>query len=133
MAAAGFADRSFPDGRVLRMCARSDETTAAQIGRGLGISRQGAGKIVAGLRERGYVTLEPSRTDAREKAVTLTPRARAFLAAHRRAAWTIEQRVHAELGDEAFDALGGLLEALGGDDQPRLRDYLRERTTLTEL
>ena len=32
LAAAGFADRGFPDGRALRFCAQSEEVTASQIG-----------------------------------------------------------------------------------------------------
>src|ERR1039458_2291101 len=69
LAAAGFDDRGFPDGRVLRMCSGPAETTIAQIGRELGITRQGASKNVASLRDRGYVTLSASATDGREKTV----------------------------------------------------------------
>ena len=72
MAAAGFADRAFPDGRVLRMCSGPEETTVSEIGRELGITRQGASKIVGGLREGRYVTVGPSATDGRERIVTLT-------------------------------------------------------------
>ncbi|HEY2562544.1 MAG TPA: hypothetical protein VGI44_02460, partial [Acidimicrobiales bacterium] len=43
----GFEDRGFPDGRVLRICSRIPEATISQIGRELGITRQGAGKVVA--------------------------------------------------------------------------------------
>jgi DNA-binding MarR family transcriptional regulator len=126
MAAAGFTDRGFPDGRVLRLCARSEEVTASQIGRELGITRQGAGKIVAGLRDRGYVTLGTSPGDGREKVVTLTPRARDYLAAQRSAARRIEQELRNQAGAEAFESLLGLLDALGGaQEHPRMRDYLR--------
>jgi DNA-binding MarR family transcriptional regulator len=133
MAAAGFPDRGFPDGRVLRMAARPGQVTASQIGRELGISRQGAGKIVAGLRDRGYVTLGPSPGDAREKVVALTPRARDYLAAHRAAARRIERDLREQVGAEGFGSLLGLLEALGGDeDQPRMRDYLRHALRLAD-
>src|SRR5882672_11311090 len=54
MAAAGFDERRFPDGRVLRMCSGPAGATTSQIGRELGITRQGAGKIVGSLRDRGY-------------------------------------------------------------------------------
>jgi DNA-binding MarR family transcriptional regulator len=131
MAAAGFADRGFPDGRVLRLCARSDEVTASQIGRELGITRQGAGKIVAGLRDRGYVTLGASPGDGREKMVTLTPRARDYLAAQYTAARRIERELRSQVGAEAFEGLLALLDALGGEeDQPRMRDYLRRALRL---
>jgi len=128
VAAAGFGDRAFPDGRVLRLC-QADETTISDIGRELGITRQGASKIVAGLRERRFVTLRTSTRDAREKIVRLTPRAVEYLAAQRRAARTVERQLRAELGQEAFDSLHALLDALGGAEELRMRDYLRKMGT----
>ena len=124
MAAAGFADRSFPDTRVLRLC-RDGEATVAQIGRELGITRQGAGKIVASLVARRYVTLKPSSADAREKLVTLTSRAVDYLAAQRAAARRIEREVRRRVGDDAFETFADVLGAIGGGEQPRMRDYVR--------
>jgi DNA-binding MarR family transcriptional regulator len=124
LAAAGFPDRRFPDGRVLRLCDRTEGVTPSQIGRELGITRQGAGKIVAGLRDRGYVNLEPSSSDGREKVVTLTSRARDYLDAQRNAALRIERQLYEEVGSDSFDSLTRLLAALDGPSQPRLRDYL---------
>ncbi len=128
MAAAGFADRRFPDGRVLRLCSTTSGATISQIGRELGITRQGASKIVASLRDRRYVKLTPSPTDRREKVVELTSRATDFLAAHRKATRRIERQLRAEVGAEGFDGLDRLLRALGGDEQPRMSDYLRQTT-----
>ncbi len=125
MAAAGFADSWFPDGRVLRICSRCSDATISQIGRELGITRQGASKIVASLRERGYVTLTHSASDRREKEIVLTPRAHAYLAAYRKGARAIDARLRDDVGAVAFEALGRLLNALGAPEQPRLRDYLR--------
>jgi len=130
MAAAGFDDRRFPDGRVLRICSRSDEVTISKIGRELGITRQGASKVVAGLRDRKYVTVNPSATSGREKVVQLTPLAFEYLGAQRAAARTIERGLRLELGDELVDSLGRLLDALGGEDQPSLRDYLWQSSRL---
>jgi DNA-binding MarR family transcriptional regulator len=123
MAAGGFTERQFPDGRVLRMC-RKTPTSISQIGRELGITRQGAHKIVSSLRDRDYVTLHPSPTNRSEKLVELTPRAHEYLTAHRNAAKKIERQLHTDIGDDAFAALTRLLDALGGDDQPRLADYV---------
>jgi DNA-binding MarR family transcriptional regulator len=125
LAAAGFGDRGFPDGRVLRICSMSADATISQIGRELGMTRQGASKIVASLRDRRYVTLSASATDAREKIVQLTPRASEYLEAHRKAARDIERQLRTEVGPDAFDSLYLLLDTLGGDEQPRLSDYLR--------
>jgi DNA-binding MarR family transcriptional regulator len=132
LAAAGFADRGLPDGRVLRICARSPEATISAIGRELGISRQGAAKLVASLRDRGYVTLDPSPDSGREKRIALTPRAQEYLTAHRAAARRIEQRLRMQLGEDAYGGLLLLLEALGQDDQPRMLDYLRRATRATD-
>jgi DNA-binding MarR family transcriptional regulator len=125
MAAAGFADRGFPDGRVLRLCSRSAGLTAARIGRELGISRQGAGKIVAALLDGGYVTLGTSPGDGREKVVTLTPRGTGYLTAQRAAVHRIQDQIRESVGADAYDSLYALLEALDGETQPGLRDYLR--------
>jgi DNA-binding MarR family transcriptional regulator len=133
LAAAGFDERRFPDGRVLRICSHSAEATISQIGRELGITRQGASKIVATLRDRRYVTLKASATDGREKIVELTPRAIEYLAARRKAAREIESQLRTEIGADGFDSLYLLLEALGGDEQPRMSDYLRKATDFDTL
>ena len=124
LAAAGFADHRLSDLRVLRICSSSPETTISQIGRELGITRQGAGKIVASLRTRGYVTLIGSPTDGREKIVKPAQRAIEYLAAHKEAAREIERRIRAEIGAQAFDALYMLLDALTRDEPLHMRDYL---------
>jgi DNA-binding MarR family transcriptional regulator len=126
MARAGFADRRFPDGRVLRLCANTSNITIAAIGRELGISRQGAAKIVKSLEDRGYVTVRRSPTSGREKLVEITARARDYLQAQRTAARAIERRLRSRLGPEPFAALDALLDALGAHEETRMRDYLRE-------
>jgi DNA-binding MarR family transcriptional regulator len=119
LAAAGFGDRGFPDRRVLRLCIGAADVTISQIGRELGITRQGASRIVAGMRDRGYVTLSPSATDGRRKIVKPTRRAIEFTAAQREAARRIEARIRGELGDDALDALYELLDALAAEDPPQ--------------
>ena len=134
LAAAGFRDRSSPpDGRVLRLCSGAAPVTISELGRELGITRQGASKIVAGLRDRGYVTLSPSPTDRREKIVTLTAHARAYLRARHAAVRRLEARLRRELGDQAFDGLHGLLAALAGQDRVGFaEELLREPAGLWE-
>lgn len=127
MARAGFGPRSFPDGRVLRLCARSSEVTISDVGRALGVTRQAASKTVGGLCAQGYVTLTPSAADRREKLVLLTDRATDYLAAQRAAARRIERRLRQSIGDGAFEGLRALLDELG-HDQPRLRSYLAGTT-----
>jgi DNA-binding MarR family transcriptional regulator len=127
LAAAGFRDRSSPDRRVLRLCSGPEPVTISEIGRDLGITRQGASKIVAGLRDRGYVTLSPSPTDGREKIVTLTPHALAYLSAERTAGQRIEAQLRRELGDQAFDSLQQFLEVLGSEDAAAFADELEHQ------
>jgi DNA-binding MarR family transcriptional regulator len=125
MAVAGFSDRRFPDGRVLHLCAQREIVTASDIGRELGMTRQGAGKIVAALQDRGYITLRSSSGDRREKVLRLTPRARAYLDAQRAATRKIERDLRKQMGVMGFESLITLLDALSGEDPPRMREYLR--------
>lgn len=133
LAAAGFGERGFPDGRVLRLCTDAPHVTISQVGRELGITRQGASKIVASLRDRGYVALSPSPTDGREKIVRPTRRAVEFLSAQREAARRIEGRIRSQLGDDALEGLYQLLDALGEEDQRRRPDYLRAPASVAGL
>ena len=120
MAEAGFGERGFPDGRVLRMCAGEAGSTISAIGRELGITRQGASKAVAHLCDRGYVVVADSTTSKREKSVVLTRLGVDYLAQQRTAARAIEDELRAELGDGAIAALGALLVALDTGEGVRL-------------
>ena len=126
MAAAGFDDRRFPDGRVLRMCSVTAGMTVAGVGRQVGISRQGAAKIVGNLRDRGYVEVGDSPTSGREKTVSLTPRGLDYLDAQRQAVRSIDRRLRGELGDEGVAHLRRLLEVLGAEGDLRMSDYLNK-------
>ena len=130
MAEAGFADRRFPDGRVLRLCSARGGATISAIGRELGITRQGASKVVKHLRERDYVTVTDSATSGREKTVTVTSRGNDYLRAQRAAARAIEDEVRGSLGDAAFTGLLSLLAVLDHDGQERMRAYLRRSSRL---
>ncbi len=130
MAEAGFGQRSFPDGRVLRMCSGEAGSTISAIGRELGITRQGASKVVTHLCDRGYVVIADSTTSKREKSVVLTALGSDYLAHQRAAARVIEDGLRAELGDAAFTALGTLLDALDAGEALRLRAYLRRSSSI---
>jgi DNA-binding MarR family transcriptional regulator len=125
MAVAGFAERRFPDGRVLRLCSEPQGSTISGIGRMLGITRQGAAKVVGHLRDRGYVSVADSATSGREKSVTLNPRGAEYLATERMAARGIERRLRSEIGDIGFDALYSLVGVLGEGEHVRMRTYLQ--------
>jgi DNA-binding MarR family transcriptional regulator len=97
------------------------DVTISAIGRELGITRQAASKIVAGGRDRGYVSLSPSPTDGREKIVRLTARALDYLTAQRAAERRIAAQLRRELGPDAFDGLSRLLDVLGAREAPPSR------------
>ncbi len=125
MAEAGFEERRFPDGRVLRMCAGQTGVTISAVGRELGITRQGASKVVEHLRDRGYVSVTDSATSGREKSIATTPRGTAYLQAQRTAARSIEDALKAEIGEAAISGLLAVLEALDPGESGRLGPYLR--------
>ena len=125
MADAGFGERRFPDGRVLRLCSVQGGSTISAIGRELGITRQGAGKVVGHLRDRGYVSVADSPTSKREKSVMITSRGVDYLRTQRAAARAIDDGLRAALGESGFSALHALLDALDDREVTRLRTYLR--------
>jgi DNA-binding MarR family transcriptional regulator len=100
-------------------------STISAIGRELGITRQGASKVVGHLSDRGYVSVADSPTSKREKSVILTSRGSDYLKAQRTAARRIEDELRAEFGDAALSGLFALLDALDHGEQTRLRTYLQ--------
>ncbi len=129
MADAGFGDRRLPDGRVLRVCLDPAGSAISAIGRELGISRQGAGRVVAHLRERGYVTAVDSPTSDREKSVKVTVRGTECLRAQQRVTRAIDDQFRVELGPVGFSGLLALLDALDQGEQVRMRTYLQTSTS----
>lgn len=55
-----------------------NELTVAQIGRIIGISRQGAHKCAKGLIERGYIIIENQDVNSRDKILSLTEKGLRF-------------------------------------------------------
>lgn len=134
LAAAGFGDRRFPDGLILRLCRDGQDVTISQIGRELSMTRQGASKLVAGLSERGYVTVDKSSTDAREKVVRPTLRARAYLEAAIAARRELDAELRRQLGDDAIEALHALIAQLAGAEPSDLSQAWREaRAEITKF
>jgi DNA-binding MarR family transcriptional regulator len=125
MADAGFGERRFPDARVLRLCSGQAGSTISAIGRELGITRQGAGKVVTHLCDRGYLSVADSPTSKREKSVMLTSRGVDYLQTQRAAARAIEDELKAALGESCFSALRALLDALDDGERTRMSTYLR--------
>ena len=87
--------------------------TISDIGRQFDVSRQAASKIVAELRERGYMQVTASTTDQREKVVELTPKAIEHVTARLRAAGELDRAIRERIGDAGLDELYKVLEAVG--------------------
>lgn len=78
------AERGHPDARpihgfALQAIGREGVTTS-ELGRRLGVSKQGAAKTAAGLESVGYITREPDPEDARAVLLKPTPRGIEMLA-----------------------------------------------------
>ncbi|WP_067477395.1 MarR family winged helix-turn-helix transcriptional regulator [Actinomadura hibisca] len=88
-----------------------DGTTAVELGRTLGVSKQAAGKTVDALERTGYVERGTDPRDARRKVVRLTAHGVDALARSARIFDEIRARWAAELGDDQLRALeAGLTE-----------------------
>jgi DNA-binding MarR family transcriptional regulator len=128
MAVAGFDDRKFPDGRILRLCSEGAGSTISGIGRESGMTRQGAGKVVNRLHHLGYISVSDSPTSGREKVVTITASGLRYLEEQRHAVRAIEEELRTELGDDVLASLQLLLGMLDQGGDLRLRAYLGRST-----
>lgn len=97
-----------------------DGTTAAELGRRLGVSKQAAGKTVDGLERLGYVERGTDPRDARRKTVRLTARGTDCLARSARIFDGLRARWAAALGDERMRAFESDLRVMTPPGAPWL-------------
>jgi DNA-binding MarR family transcriptional regulator len=76
----GFQDYRRSDPLVMRSL-RSGAVALGSLGVTLGLTRQGARKVVSALVERNYARVIPSTLDSRRRIVELTPRGEDYLRA----------------------------------------------------
>lgn len=95
-------------------------TTAAELGRRLGISKQAAGKTIDTLEQLGYLERGPDPGDARRKVVRLTGRATDALALSARIFDDLRARWAEILGTERLRALEADLRRVTPRDPWRL-------------
>jgi DNA-binding MarR family transcriptional regulator len=95
-------------------------TTAAELGRRLGISKQAAGKTIDTLEQLGYLQRGPDPADARRKVVRLTDRAIDALALSARIFDDLRARWAEILGTERLRALEADLRRVTPRDPWRL-------------
>ncbi|MEU6860045.1 MarR family transcriptional regulator [Glycomyces sp. NPDC046736] len=95
-------------------------TTAVELGRRLGVSKQAAGKTVAGLEKLGYVERVADPGDARRKLVRLTDRGIDVLVQSARVFDRVRTQWAAAIGPERLDRLEADLGALAPGELFRL-------------
>jgi DNA-binding MarR family transcriptional regulator len=126
LAERGFADSGRSDGYVLRALAGGPMTVSTLADR-LEITKQGAGQLVEGMEQRGYVERQPDPDDRRARLVALSGRGQEMLRAARRFHQRYERHLVNRHGAEPVAMFRALLGAVagtaaGGDD-PRLRAF----------
>lgn len=98
-----------PDGRPMHgfvmQAIGPHGTTAVDLGRTLGVSKQAAGKTIDTLERIGYVERTVDPHDTRRKIVRLTPYGVDALVRSARIFETLRERWAAELGEERVQAL----------------------------
>jgi DNA-binding MarR family transcriptional regulator len=116
----GHADYRRSDAAAVRLIARRP-LAVGELGAVLGVTRQAARKVVAGLERRGYARLERDPRDSRRRTVVLTSSGEAYATA---IVATLEA-MNRELGDRvdraALIAADAVLRASLPDDDARRR------------
>ncbi|MFD0905556.1 MarR family winged helix-turn-helix transcriptional regulator [Actinomadura sediminis] len=119
LAAHGHPDLRPMHGFVFQAITRGG-SSAAELGRRLGVSKQAAGKMIETLEGAGYVERVPDPGDARRKIVRLTPRAADVLERSERAFERVRADWSRRLGPGRVRALEDDLRALTPGDPWRL-------------
>ena len=95
-------------------------TTATEVGKRLGISKQAAGKTVERLEELGYVRRADDDMDRRRKLVRLTPRGISALTLSAMIFWDIRARWESALGAPRLAEMEKDLRAMAPGETFRL-------------
>jgi DNA-binding MarR family transcriptional regulator/GNAT superfamily N-acetyltransferase len=106
---------SLTEVRVLYELARSEETTASELGKELGLDAGYLSRILRGFQGRGLISKKPSKTDGRRSLLRLTEEG---------------QETFAPLDARSREDVGAMLGALSAAEQDRLIGAMR---TVEEL
>jgi len=106
----GFDDLGGAYGYVFRALA-VDPLHLHDLASRLGMTAQGASKIINEMESRGYVERSPDPEDGRAKLLRLAVRGRAALAAARRFHAAYERRLRVKLSDHCLNETRRMLEA----------------------
>jgi DNA-binding MarR family transcriptional regulator len=99
----------------------ADGTTTSELAAQLGVTKQGAAKLVTSLVETGYLDRQPHPSDRRATLITLTPRGRDALAAAAAAQRRVEIRWAEMLGNDQMKTLRSALEQLAEQSHATIR------------
>lgn len=123
-ATAELAERGYEDVRTVHEFAltaiRSGAGSVSELGRRLSITKQSAGKIVAVLEERGYVTREPDPVDRRRMRLRVTDRGHAMMRAGQEIFDDLRRSWEDQVGAETLKTVEDALRRLLGDGAGRL-------------
>lgn len=114
LARVGFDDVGASFGYVFRLLAH-EPTNLRDVARALRITAPGALKIVDDMVGKGYVERREHPGDARQKLLTLTPRARRAMAAAHKFHEQFERSLAARVGPRRASAARAALEAIVAD------------------
>jgi DNA-binding MarR family transcriptional regulator len=120
LARAGFPDYRRSDAVLLRLLLRGP-CPVGRIGTALGVTRQAARKLVAGLERRGYAHAATSERDARRLDVSLTARGEAFASAIVAAVDALNARTAQRVDFDQLAAADAVLRAVLPDARARTR------------
>ena len=112
MSAAGFDDLGPSDGFVFRLLA-DNSLSLVEVAARLGMTSQGALKIVADMETRRYVTRHDDAIDGRVRRLVLTARGRAALREARRIHLQVERQLIKACGKRRVANTRMVLSALG--------------------
>ena len=119
----GHADYRRSDAAALRLVARRP-LAVGELGAVLGVTRQAARKLVAGLERRGYARLERDPRDSRRRTVVLTPAGEAYAAAIVATLEAMSRELGERVDRAALIAADAVLRASLADDDRRRADAL---------
>ncbi len=111
LARAGYPDIRPPHGYALNAISRGEATTTS-LAAGLGMTKQGAARVVQHLLDTGYVEQGVDPADARNRPLRLTRRGRNAVAASVRIQADLETRWRRHVGATEMDALLAALERI---------------------
>ena len=119
----GHADYRRTDAVTLRLIARRP-LAVGELGAALGVTRQAARKLVAGLERRGYARLARDPRDSRRRTVVLTPAGEAYAAAIVATLETMSRELGERVDRATLIAADAVLRASLADDDRRRANAL---------